>query len=176
MTYGKWNASGSLTFADGDVLTASNINTSFTICPPIGAIMGWHKSFSNTPSLQEGWVECNGQTLSDSDSPYNGQTIPDLNGSSGSQRFLYGDTTSGTTGGVGSHLHIWSTTPASGNTYGLGYSTVDYGSDASVRSYNSAGTLENISNTGTLVRGTHYTQKVNNTPPHFTVVWIMRVK
>jgi len=33
-----------------------------------------------TPYLSDGWAECNGQALSDADSPYNGFTLPDLNG------------------------------------------------------------------------------------------------
>jgi hypothetical protein len=59
---------------------------------PIGSIVAWHKSFANTPSLPNGWVECNGQTLSDSESVYDGQVIPDLNGET---RFIRGGATSG---------------------------------------------------------------------------------
>ncbi|MDD5551464.1 MAG: hypothetical protein PHS34_09405 [Candidatus Omnitrophica bacterium] len=33
-----------------------------------------------TPHLPDGWVEMNGQTLSDPDSPYDGQVIPNING------------------------------------------------------------------------------------------------
>lgn len=60
---------------------------------PVGGIVAWHKSFPNTPALPVQFVECNGQTLSDGDSPYNGQVIPDLNGDG---RFLRGSATSGT--------------------------------------------------------------------------------
>jgi len=69
--------------------------------PPIGAVIAWLKNFSNTPTnLPSGWVECNGQTLSDAGSVYNGQSIPNLNGNSGgTKRFLRGSTTSGSTGG-----------------------------------------------------------------------------
>ncbi len=68
---------------------------------PIGSIIAWHKSFANTPALPAGWVECNGQTLNDPSSPYNGQVIPDLNsntqdGSINSGMFLRGASTSGT--------------------------------------------------------------------------------
>ncbi|KKM72362.1 hypothetical protein LCGC14_1421250, partial [marine sediment metagenome] len=74
-------------------------------------------SIYKTPELPEGWVECNGQTLSgafaDADSPYNGGTIPDLNASSGTERFLRGSISSGTTGGSEDHLH--STSLTSGN-------------------------------------------------------------
>lgn len=55
------------------------------------------------------WVECNGAVLSDAESIYNGETIPDLNADAGSdQRFLRGNTTSGSTGGADSHTHTTS--------------------------------------------------------------------
>jgi len=47
---------------------------------PIGSVISWLKNYTNTPSLPTGWVECNGQTLSDVGSVYNGQIIPNLNG------------------------------------------------------------------------------------------------
>lgn len=60
----------------------ANANLVKSVIPPIGSVLAWLKSLgtTHTPSLPDGWVECNGQTLSDSDSPYNGDTIPDLNG------------------------------------------------------------------------------------------------
>lgn len=69
---------------------------------PIGSILPWAKSFTGVPSLPWGWEECNGQVLSDSDSPLNGQTLPDLNVT---QRFLRGAGTSGSTGGSDTHSH-----------------------------------------------------------------------
>ena len=69
---------------------------------PVGSVMPWLKSFTNTPALSgTTWVEMNGQVLSDAGSVYNGQTIPNLNGSSGTKRMLLGSTTSGTTGTIG---------------------------------------------------------------------------
>jgi len=67
---------------------------------PIGTIVAWHKSMSGTPVLPEGWVECNGQTIDDPASPYNGQAVPNLNsavqdGSINSGMFLRGGPTSG---------------------------------------------------------------------------------
>jgi len=73
---------------------------------PIGGITGWLKSFTNTPALDENFVECNGQTLDDDDSVYDDQTIPDLNGDN---RFLRGNSTSGTTGGTTTHTHSTTT-------------------------------------------------------------------
>lgn len=75
---------------------------------PVGTVFAWLKSYTNTPSLPDGWAECDGSAVSDTDSPYNGQNLPDLN--SGTQRFLRGSTTSGTTGGSDAHTHT--VTPA----------------------------------------------------------------
>jgi hypothetical protein len=63
---------------------------------PVGGVVAWLKSFPHTPALTDNFVECNGQTLNDANSIYDGQTIPNLNGE---HRFLQGDLTSGTTGG-----------------------------------------------------------------------------
>jgi hypothetical protein len=73
---------------------------------PIGTILPWHKSLTGSAGLPGEWVECNGQTLADTESPYNGQTIPNLNGDGSgadspdvarkAQMFLRGGTTSGT--------------------------------------------------------------------------------
>jgi hypothetical protein len=70
---------------------------------PVGSVIAWHKSLSGTPSLPTGWAECNGQTISDASSPYNGQSIPNMNGTfttlpgttSSGGRFIRGGTTSG---------------------------------------------------------------------------------
>jgi len=81
--------------SDGDILHF------YHLCP-IGTIVAWLKNYTNTPSLPEGWVECNGQVINDAESPYNGQTAPNLNGNN---RFLRGNTTSGGTGGSETHSH-----------------------------------------------------------------------
>ena len=86
---------------------------------PVGAVVAWLKSFPNTPVLPNGWVECNGQVLSDPDSPYNGQTIPALNGTNDQNKtYLRGSTTSGATGGTpGLANSGFSTGPAGGFNY-----------------------------------------------------------
>ena len=118
---------------------------------PIGTISAWHKSFANTPSLPSNWVECNGQTLSDVDSPYNGQVIPNLNGDN---RFLRGNSASGTTGGSASvtHNHTWTA-----NT-----STARAGSTGTWAVMRTDLSIQN--NTST------------NEPQYMNVVWIMRIK
>lgn len=81
---------------EGDTDWASEVNANWdvldTAMVPVGAIIAWHKTFTNTPSLPGNFLECNGQTVSDADSPYNGQTLPNLNGD---ERFLRGGSTSG---------------------------------------------------------------------------------
>jgi hypothetical protein len=64
---------------------------------PIGGVLPWMKSLTNTiPALPEWFVECNGQTLTDTNSVFYGLPIPNLNGnSSGTNFFLRGNTTSG---------------------------------------------------------------------------------
>jgi len=59
---------------------------------PIGSTMAWDKSMPGVPALPDGWVECNGQTLSDPDSPLNGQVIRSINVD---KRFIRGGATSG---------------------------------------------------------------------------------
>lgn len=61
----------------------------------MGSIVAWHKNFYGTPpALPAGWLECNGQTVSDVDSPFNGSAVPNLNGN---RYFLRGNGTSGPT-------------------------------------------------------------------------------
>lgn len=121
-----------------------------SVIPPLGVVMAWLKSFTGIPALPDGWVECNGQVLSDIDSPFNGQTIPDLNGSSGTNRFLRGSTTSGTTGGSEEHTH--NVTIPNGTKGNSGYAEF-------------AG-----------APGTRTTTSVSTLPSYYEVVWIMRVK
>jgi hypothetical protein len=99
---------GTFPKVDGDILYASEVNgfnTGVTLqISPIGSVVAWLKNLgtTHTPALPSDWVECNGQVLSDATSVYNGQTIPDLNGTGvGNHRFLRGQNTSGGTGTVG---------------------------------------------------------------------------
>lgn len=46
---------------------------------PVGCVIEWTESETNTPTLPTGFVECNGQTLSDPLSIYNGEVIPNFN-------------------------------------------------------------------------------------------------
>lgn len=110
---------------------------------PIGGVIAWLKSYTNTPALDGRFVECNGQTLDDSESVYDTQTIPDLNGNS---YFLMGSSTSGTTGGAGS-FSVTEGNQTSG------------GADSVAR-----------------INGLTGNHNVSILPPHYGVVWVMRIK
>lgn len=128
---------------------------------PVGAIMAWTKSLAGVPALPDGWVECNGQTLNDTESPLNGQVIPNLNGEN---RFLKGNSTSGTTGGVDNNNHFHNL-----HAYGT-INKGQYGNDVGINRY-----LKDFHLAGAnsiMVESTN----LDNKPPFYNVVWIMRVK
>ncbi|QDP57895.1 MAG: hypothetical protein Unbinned1693contig1002_39 [Prokaryotic dsDNA virus sp.] len=73
----------------------------------IGTVKATLPDFTGIPAnnLTAFWVACAGQSLSDAESPLNGQTIPDLNDAAGTETYLRGNTSSGGTGGAQSHSH-----------------------------------------------------------------------
>lgn len=82
------------------LVTAAAISYfNFMMNIPVGCIIGWAKSLVGTPqTLPQGFVECNGQVLSDPQSVFNGRTMPDMNDSPGGTEgrvFLTGGPTSG---------------------------------------------------------------------------------
>jgi len=119
-----------------------------SISVPIGAVLAWLKNYTNTPALPSEFIECNGQVLNDAGSVYNGQTIPDLNGSN---RFLRGNATSGGIGGSESHFH----------TTGLAQNAC---ANAPVTSRKCAPSTPATSSTESLL------------PSYYEVVWIIRIK
>ena len=128
--------------------TVARTDHEHLLLPPIGTVSAWLKDLPGVPTnIAPRWVECNGQVLSDPESPLNGQTIPDLNGASGTQRFLRGKTTSGGTGGSESHSH---SIPLTGGIQGYSGSKTHIGGGST----GGAGTL----------------------PSYYEVVWIIRVR
>ena len=111
--------------ADGDILFASEANG----LVPIGTILPWVKTLTNTPSLTGQFVECNGQTLSDADSVYDGVVIPNLNG--GTYKMLRGALASGGTAGSDTHTHTTTRVGVStgGSSYGMDTNSVDSSSN-----------------------------------------------
>ncbi|HWR83318.1 MAG TPA: hypothetical protein VN285_08445 [Candidatus Deferrimicrobium sp.] len=139
---------------------------------PVGAITAWLKSYPNTPPLFEEFVECNGQTITDPDSPYNGMAVPDLNGQN---RFLRGNLSSGGNGGSDTHNHQWgkNTVEASGVLTGKLYNA-----PATHKSYDSDGTEKYFYCGGQQgeLSGDYYTAKGGTLPTYYEVVWIIRIK
>ena len=130
---------------------------------PVGTILPWHKSLTGTPTLPEQFAECNGQTISDPDSPYNGQTLPDLNGNN---YFLRGNSSSGTTGGTLSH----SFAQASGSTHWPSDSGHYYAHKLTI---NGTTIWEDHTENNT---GETKTVTIDNQPPFMDIVWIIRIK
>ncbi len=148
----------------GSGLSATNTNGTVHLSllyPPVGSVVAWLKSYENTPDLPEGWVECNGQMLSDTNSLYHGQAIPNLNGavSAGLKgRFLRGHSESGQIEDSQNlqHSHSHSRVGAQNDSTG-GSGWAAYSRD--------------------LVTGTTSTEGGPESRPHnYSVVWIMRVK
>ena len=143
----------------------SNVNFIKSMVPPIGVVMPWLKTMTGMPTLPDGWVECNGQTLSDSDSPFDGETIPDLNNN---DLFLRGNATSGGTGGADTSTLATTNLPAHTHTISTGTAGGSTGmitrTDVSAPSANQA--------TGSTGSGTAFS--ILNA--YYNVVYIMRIK
>lgn len=163
--------------ADGSITTpklaAEAVNSTKivgSIIPPVGSILPFLKSLSGVPSLPSGWVECNGQTLSDADSPLNGQVIPNLNGG----KYLKGAAASGATGGNATHKHQWYY--LAGTSTGTRY-FLQIGSASATnkgQTYDVNGTAVDVGTTLLQIPG--YVDAQNGEPPYYQVVWIIRIK
>ncbi|MDH3973366.1 MAG: hypothetical protein OEV42_03710 [Deltaproteobacteria bacterium] len=149
---------------------------------PIGSVTAWHKSFENTPVLPDGWVECNGQVLDDAASPYNGQTIPNLNLTNQSDSlngytngaFLRGGETSGTVQTATSHVNVFGHPSGS---YRMTYTPkveTPFGPPGNDKTLTTGWIDANWQGTswGTGDLVTTYASR----PVNMSVVWIMRVK
>lgn len=135
----------------------------------IGMIKSYHKSFTGIPAnnVSAFWVECSGQVLSDTESPLNGQTIPDLNGDN---RFLRGNSTSGGEGGTENHQHE---TPFSGDSSRLKWSfTPAFGTGANV----STNRLAAADGSTTFNDPAHLVSSEGTLPTYMEVVWIIKIK
>ncbi len=153
----KLDANAKLPPVDGSQLT----NVAGIV--PIGGVLPWLKSVAGTPALPANFVECNGQTLSDAASPYNGQAIPNLNGGN---YFLRGAGASGGTGGSTQHHHQWLHDPGGAG----GYMMLNSGASHHQTWLSDGTTLADM------VTMDCYTNKASSLPPYYGVVWIMRVK
>jgi len=69
---------------------------------PVGSVVAWHKDLTGVSGLPDGWIECDGSVVNDSEWPLDGAAVLDLDGTG---RFLRGNTVSGVTplGGIQDH-------------------------------------------------------------------------
>ncbi|HNR87503.1 MAG TPA: hypothetical protein PKM65_04115 [Spirochaetota bacterium] len=177
------------TFTPGNVIFSDDVNENFDTIytavnaikePPIGTIHAWHKNlYTSPPALPAGWVECNGQVLADAESPFNGKTIPNLNGdvsgadSPGISRkdrmFIRGGTASGSGEDhqFQDHYHKYREYNTNSLVCGFGCGADRMLSDTST-------TYPYTSSPGqTPVSGNHGSE---TRPANMSVVWIIRVK
>lgn len=176
------------TFRNGEVADADHINANFNAllnqAIPVGAVLPWHKSLFYSPAtLPSNWVECNGQTLDDADSPLDGRQIPDLNGATdehgGKGLFVRGGTASGTyqedqmqshKHNDSGHTHVYKTRNFYGG--GGGQSGSNYYGDYN-HNINTgyANLTDPVESSGGVVRHGNETR-----PANMSMVWIMRIK
>lgn len=170
---------GGTDWEDAETLYAADLNDTFdevvnaevpnvfSTIAPIGSVFAWLKSLTNTPTLPSNWVECNGQTIDDEDSVYNGVTIPDLNGSLGTGLkgyFLRGHTSSGLTESSQNLSHSHDVHCGNQTQGGSQPQTKIYASSIQVTSRDSFSVPSDGSG-GSEAR-----------PNNYSVVWIMRIK
>lgn len=178
------------TFSSGDLISASQINENFESLrstlenltlgqdsisvplAPVGTIVAWHKDDPGTPTLPDGWAECNGQAIADPDALIT--STPNLNNPPGGRHgggvFLRGSLSS--SGGIQSdtvqnHQH---------------YRRPNNESEHDMRGgRHDGGWLmpggphhpNNPANTGNMANGNAGTE---TRPVNFPVVWIIRYK
>jgi len=117
MTQGEFDNDGVAQFGVNDN-DEDKFDNTFKVATPIGGVLAWVKNLTGVPDLTTNYVECNGQVLSDADSPLNGETMPDINGSN---QFIRGNSSSTGTG-TGSHTH--GLNPSNGSLYDGGTSAI----------------------------------------------------
>jgi hypothetical protein len=121
-----------------------------------------------TPKLPDGWLECDGSTISDGDSPYNGATLPDINGD---ERFLRGYYISGANTNDSFQGHHHTTERRTGSGSSTVFSTENTGTAAH-------GVTALVIATDPKTDGTNGTPRTGDEtkPISMTVVYIMRIK
>ncbi|MCP4133085.1 MAG: hypothetical protein GY754_19115 [bacterium] len=134
---------------------------------PIGAIIAWDKNLTGVPSLPENFMECNGSVISDTDSPLNGQTLPNLNGD---RLFLRGSSVSGTEEDdqVAEHHHDFSLA------YLGSHKVFDVHGAVNSWGWQSNMPDSNAKSTSGVEGGT--LKGAETRPKNMSVVWIMRIK
>jgi len=125
---------------------------------PIGTILPWTNHLAGTPKvLPQEYVQCAGQTITDTASPMKGQTVPNLGSGGGGTNFLSGSTASGNTGG-GANLTV------SLNTTNLSFFA------------NSTSTTSTPVNFNPTVFNSTSATAAFVPPAYYTVIYCMRIK
>lgn len=158
-----------------------------SVSAPIGTIQAWDKNLNGTPELKEGWVECNGQTISDENSPYNGKNVPNLNGLNSEKRFLRGNSNSGTVGGkdrVRWAMTEKDTSYRAWRTFDIGY----YDSHGGIYTFDENGGAwrvgidqgepyyDGMPDDSTPEKLTYDSYTETNLPSYYEIVWIIKIK
>lgn len=157
-----------------NVFNGSSFDPIHTPDPPVGSVVAWLKSFTGTPSLPANWIECNGQAISDAESPFNGETAPDLNTAPESYhaqgRFLRGHSASG----------VELDDQFQGHDHSIPYKEGPPGSGTLNHITNNVGVSEDFETRGVIddYAGDHGTVRSGDEtrPCSYSVVWIMRIK
>ncbi len=174
----------------------SEANKSF----PIGTIIAWHKSALEHHDLPTGWIECNGQEIRDTESPFNNTAIPNLNWADrngdgkpdgpGTGRYLRG--TTGKTGdpqNATQHPYIWPIGVNKESKYPILYfprfsikpSDTDHvesaeGTEDMIKDKELNRAAHVTASRQLSVSGGHREKYYTSRPDSITVVWIIRIK
>lgn len=149
-------------------VTAIDSNTQLSLSSDIMSTTQAYTIYK-TPRLPDAWVECNGQVLSDANSPFNGGTIPSLNGTTNATDiFIRGikNAVTGTTAGSSTvtltdvNLPSTTRTNSGGN---RSTATITAGSSFTV------GLMNTSTSAGT-------DTAFNIIPPCVNLTWIIRIK
>ncbi len=142
------------TVVDLNTLTiVSDLNAGTADVDTFSLATGINYAIYATPELPDNWLECNGQSVSDSDSPFNGTTLPNMNGT--------GDSTKGFIRGVigATDLTVTDPTHTHNVTVPSEFNHTGTGSSAYVGQ-----------------DGTFSTTTSRAIPPYVEMVWIIRIK
>jgi hypothetical protein len=129
---------------------------------PIGVAIPWFGSMTGCPALPDGWWLCDGSTITDPESPLNGQAAPAINNTG---RFVRGSTVSGTlqeqataknglSGSAGIPTYPTSTQGFTSNLVGSGTSTQG----------------------GTETVGISLSGDAETRPINISAIWVIRIK